>query len=155
MTDQPNEPAAPAAFIDQAALLADLDPWLRIPSISADPERAADVRASAEWFANRARQAGFPQVEIWETPGHPAVFAHWPSDREDAPVVVVYGHHDVQPVDPLELWESPPFEPAVRGDELLGRGTADDKGQVLMHLHGLPRISRRSGASHRRSRSRC
>jgi acetylornithine deacetylase/succinyl-diaminopimelate desuccinylase-like protein len=137
VTDQPNQPGVPADFIDQAALLADLDPWLRIPSISADPERAADVRASAEWFADRARQAGFPQVDIWETAGHPAVFAHWPSDREDAPVVVVYGHHDVQPVDPLELWESPPFEPAVRGDELLGRGTADDKGQVLMHLHGL------------------
>jgi acetylornithine deacetylase/succinyl-diaminopimelate desuccinylase-like protein len=127
----------PADFLDRAALLADLDPWLRIPSISADPGHSGDVRASAEWLADRARQAGFPQVEIWETAGHPAVYAHWPAERDDAPVVVVYGHHDVQPVDPLELWESPPFEPAVRGDELLGRGTADDKGQVLMHLHGL------------------
>ncbi len=127
----------PADFLDRAALLADLDPWLRIQSISADPGHAADVRSSAEWLADRARQAGFPHVEIWETEGHPAVFAHWPGERADAPVVVVYGHHDVQPVDPLELWESPPFEPAVRGDELLGRGTADDKGQVLMHLHGL------------------
>jgi acetylornithine deacetylase/succinyl-diaminopimelate desuccinylase-like protein len=129
--------AAPADFIDRAALLADLDPWLRIPSISVDPERSADVRASAEWLADRVRQAGFPQVEIWETAGHPAVYAHWPADREDAPVVVVYGHHDVQPVDPLELWDSPPFAPAVRGDELLGRGVIDDKGQVIMHLHGL------------------
>jgi acetylornithine deacetylase/succinyl-diaminopimelate desuccinylase-like protein len=127
----------PVEFLDRAALLADLDPWLRIPSISADPDHAGDVRSSAEWLAARARQAGFPRVEIWETAGHPAVYAEWPADRDDAPMIVVYGHHDVQPVDPLELWESPPFEPAVRGDELLGRGTADDKGQVLMHLHGL------------------
>ena len=76
-------------------------------------------------------------MAIWETPGHPAVYAQWPAEEPDAPVVVVYGHHDVQPVDPLELWDSPPFEPSVRGEELLGRGTADDKGQVLMHLHGL------------------
>jgi acetylornithine deacetylase/succinyl-diaminopimelate desuccinylase-like protein len=127
----------PADFLDRAALLADLDPWLRIPSISADPAHAGDVRWSAQWLADRLRQAGFPEVEIWETPGHPAVYAHWPAEQAAAPVVVVYGHHDVQPVDPLELWDSPPFEPAVRGDELLGRGTADDKGQVLMHLHGL------------------
>jgi acetylornithine deacetylase/succinyl-diaminopimelate desuccinylase-like protein len=133
------EPAAgsPAAYLDRDALLADLDPWLRIPSISADPEHAPDVRASAEWLAARLRQAGFPEVTLWETAGHPTVCAHWPAADPQAPVVVVYGHHDVQPVDPLELWQSPPFEPTVRGDELLGRGTADDKGQVLMHLHGL------------------
>jgi acetylornithine deacetylase/succinyl-diaminopimelate desuccinylase-like protein len=127
----------PADFLDRAALLDDLDPWLRIPSISADPRHAGDVRSSAQWLAGRLRQAGFPEVEIWETPGHPAVYAHWPAGQAAAPVVVVYGHHDVQPVDPLELWDSHPFEPAVRGDELFGRGTADDKGQVLMHLHGL------------------
>ena len=133
------EPAAgePAAYLDRDALLADLGPWLRIPSISADPAHVADVRASAEWLAARLRQAGFPEVTLWETAGHPTVYAHWPAADPEAPVVVVYGHHDVQPVDPLELWESPPFEPTVRGDELLGRGTADDKGQVLMHLHGL------------------
>jgi acetylornithine deacetylase/succinyl-diaminopimelate desuccinylase-like protein len=133
------EPAAgePAAYLDRDALLADLGPWLRIPSISADPVHVADVRASAEWLAARLRQAGFPEVTLWETAGHPTVYAHWPAADPEAPVVVVYGHHDVQPVDPLELWESPPFEPTVRGDELLGRGTADDKGQVLMHLHGL------------------
>ena len=130
-------PARPIEFLDRDALLADLDPWLRIPSISADPGHAGDVRASAEWLAARLRTAGFPQVELWETPGHPTVYAHWPAADPAAPVVVVYGHHDVQPVDPLELWSSPPFEPAVRGDDLLGRGTADDKGQVLMHLYGL------------------
>jgi acetylornithine deacetylase/succinyl-diaminopimelate desuccinylase-like protein len=128
---------APADYLDRDTLLADLDPWLRIPSISADPAHARDVRASAEWLERRLRRAGFPQVEIWETAGHPAVYAQWPAEDPSAPVVVVYGHHDVQPVDPLELWHSPPFDPVVRGDDLLGRGTADDKGQVLMHVHGL------------------
>ncbi len=140
-------PATPADHLDRAALLADLDPWLRIPSISADPAHAGDVRASAEWLAARLRAAGFPEVELWETPGHPTVHAHWPSDDPNAPTVVVYGHHDVQPVDPLELWTSPPFEPAVSGDDLLGRGTADDKGQVLMHLHGLAAHLRATGRS--------
>jgi acetylornithine deacetylase/succinyl-diaminopimelate desuccinylase-like protein len=118
-------------------LLADLDGWLRIPSISADPAHAGDVRASAEWLAAAFRRDGFPTVEIWETPGAPAVFAEWPAAEADAPVVVVYGHHDVQPVDPIEKWTTPPFEPTVRGEELFARGAADDKGQLLFHLHGL------------------
>lgn len=122
-------------------LLADLSEWVRIPSVSADPERASDVQASAEWWAARLREAGFPTVEIWPTAGAPAVFAEWPSDDADAPTVVVYGHHDVQPVDPVELWESAPFEPFVRqgphGEEIVGRGVIDDKGQVLYHVYGL------------------
>ena len=121
----------------RAALHADLDAWLRIPSISADPERAADVRASADWLAAAFRRDGFPTVEVWETPGAPAVFAEWPAAEPDAPTVLVYGHHDVQPVDPLEKWVTPPFEPTVRGEELFARGAADDKGQLLFHLLGL------------------
>jgi acetylornithine deacetylase/succinyl-diaminopimelate desuccinylase-like protein len=118
-------------------LLDDLDAWLRIPSISASPEHAPEVRRSAEWLASRLREVGFPTVEVWETPGLPAVFAEWPSEDADAPVVVLYGHHDVQPVDPEELWNTPPFEPTIVGDELFGRGSIDDKGQVLFHLLGL------------------
>jgi acetylornithine deacetylase/succinyl-diaminopimelate desuccinylase-like protein len=121
----------------QSELLADLDAWLRIPSISASPEHAGEVRRSAEWLVERLRRAGFPTVEVWETEGHPAVFAEWPSDDADAPVVTLYGHHDVQPVDPLELWHTPPFEPTLIGDELFARGAIDDKGQVLFHLLGL------------------
>ncbi|HVE62255.1 MAG TPA: dipeptidase [Mycobacteriales bacterium] len=119
-------------------LYADLDAWLRIPSISADPAHAGDVRASAEWAAEALRRTGFPTVEVWETDdgGHPAVYAERLVGA-DKPTVVVYGHHDVQPVDPLELWESPPFEPTVRGDDLFARGAVDDKGQVLFHLLGL------------------
>ncbi len=118
-------------------LHADLDAWLRIPSISADPAHAPDVRRSAEWLAEAFRRDGFPTVEVWETPGAPAVFAEWPAAEPGAPVALVYGHHDVQPVDPLELWETPPFEPTIRGEELFARGAADDKGQLLFHLLGL------------------
>ncbi|MGB9375912.1 MAG: dipeptidase [Mycobacteriales bacterium] len=118
-------------------LHADLDQWLRIPSISADPARHPDVHASADWLATALRRTGFPTVEIWPTAGLPAVFAEWPSGDPAAPTVVVYGHHDVQPVDPEELWETPPFEPTIRGDEMYARGAIDDKGQVLFHLLGL------------------
>jgi acetylornithine deacetylase/succinyl-diaminopimelate desuccinylase-like protein len=118
----------------QAAFLADLEAWLRIRSISADPARAADGRAGAAWLAEACRRTGFPIVELIETAGCPATYAEWPSEDPDAPVVLVYGHHDGQPVDPVEGWHSAPFEPVRRGDEMVGRGAADDKGQVLLHL---------------------
>ncbi|SDX77552.1 Acetylornithine deacetylase/Succinyl-diaminopimelate desuccinylase [Geodermatophilus africanus] len=122
-------------------LHADLDAWLRIPSISADPAHAPDVAASAEWLAAALRRTGFPVVEVWETAGAPAVYAEWSSADDGAPVALVYGHHDVQPVDPLELWEHPPFEPArvegADGPELHARGAIDDKGNVAMHLLGM------------------
>jgi acetylornithine deacetylase/succinyl-diaminopimelate desuccinylase-like protein len=118
-------------------LLDDLDAWLRIPGISAQPEYHADVVRSAEWFAAAAQRTGFPVVELWPTAGLPAVYAEWPSDDPDAPTVLVYGHHDVQPVDPVELWQHPPFEPTVDGPVLRARGASDDKGQLLFHLLGL------------------
>ena len=117
----------------------DLKQWLAIPSISADPDRHGDVRRSAEWLAAHLRGVGFPVAEVWETPsgGLPAVFAEWPAADPAAPTVLVYGHHDVQPVEPLEEWHSPPFEPAERDGLLLGRGASDDKGQVLIHSLGV------------------
>jgi acetylornithine deacetylase/succinyl-diaminopimelate desuccinylase-like protein len=120
-----------------ADLLADLDAWLRIPGISSQPGSRADVIRSAEWFADACRRAGFPIVEIWPTAGLPAVYAEWASDDPDAPTVLVYGHHDVQPVDPLELWHTDPFEPTIDGPVLRARGASDDKGQLLFHLLGL------------------
>jgi acetylornithine deacetylase/succinyl-diaminopimelate desuccinylase-like protein len=111
--------------------------WLAIPSVSADPGHSGDVRRSAQWLAEHLRRAGFPVAEVWETgaddSGLPAVFAHWPAADPAAPVVLVYGHHDVQPVEPLEEWDSPPFEPVQRDGQLLARGASDDKGQVLFH----------------------
>jgi len=118
----------------------DLSEWLRIPSISGDPDRTGDVRASAEWLAAKLRSIGFPTVEIWETAdgaGLPSVFAEWRAGEADAPTALVYGHHDVQPVTPLELWETGPFEPTERDGKLYARGAADDKGQVFFHLLGL------------------
>jgi acetylornithine deacetylase/succinyl-diaminopimelate desuccinylase-like protein len=130
-----SERAFVADLVDE--LHSDLLTWLKIPSVSADPDRAPEVRRSAEWLADACRTIGFPTVEIWETAGAPAVFAEWPAAEPDAKTVVVYGHHDVQPVDPEELWERPPFEPTIVGDELFARGAADDKGQLLFHLLGL------------------
>ena len=117
----------------------DLKQWLAIPSISADPNHHADVRRSAEWLAVHLRAAGFPVAKVWDSPdgGLPAVFAEWPAADAAAPTVLVYGHHDVQPVEPLEEWDSPPFEPAERDGLLLGRGASDDKGQVLFHSLGV------------------
>ena len=122
-------------------LHADLDAWLRIPSISADPAFAPHVAESAAWLAEALRRTGFPTVEIWPTPGAPAVFAEWPSADAGAPVALVYGHHDVQPVDPLELWIHPPFEPTrvdgPDGPERHARGAIDDKGNVAFHFLGM------------------
>lgn len=114
-----------------------LKEWLAIPSISADPGRAADVMRSAQWLAGHLRDTGFPVVEIWETSGLPAVFAEWPAGYSEGPAVLVYGHHDVQPVTPLQEWRTPPFNPVEHGEQVIGRGAADDKGQVLFHLLGL------------------
>jgi acetylornithine deacetylase/succinyl-diaminopimelate desuccinylase-like protein len=121
-----------------------LEEWLAIPSISADPARHGDVRRSAEWLAARLRTTGFPVAEVWDTGGPdpgdrglPAVFAEWRSEDPAAPAVLVYGHHDVQPVEPLEEWHSPPFQAAERDGQLLARGASDDKGQVLFHDLGL------------------
>jgi acetylornithine deacetylase/succinyl-diaminopimelate desuccinylase-like protein len=126
---------------------ADLKEWLAIPSISGDPAHHPDVRRSAEWLASYLRGMGFPTVEVWETAGLPTVFAEWPAQDPDAPVVVVYGHHDVQPVEPLHEWETDPFTPVEKGDRLVGRGTSDDKGQVFFHTLGLRAGLAASGAS--------
>ena len=115
-----------------------LKQWLTIPSISADPAHHPDVRRSAEWLIAHLRSAGFPVAEVWETDeGLPAVFAEWPAADPDAPVALIYGHHDVQPVEPLDEWISPPFEPIERDGRLLARGASDDKGQVLFHTLGI------------------
>lgn len=130
-------PPAPilAGYLDRERdrILQDLVAWLRIPSISADPRRESDVRASAEWCAARMRAVGLEHIEVIETAGHPAVYGDW-LHAEGAPTVLVYGHHDVQPVEPLDEWTSPPFEPTVRDGRLFARGAVDDKGQVLVHL---------------------
>ncbi|MFD0394761.1 M20/M25/M40 family metallo-hydrolase [Streptomyces nogalater] len=127
--------SAVRTYIEQhrAAFLDDLAAWLRIPSVSAQPDHAPDVRRSADWLAAKLRDIGFPTTEVWQTPGAPAVFAEWPSDDPQAPTVLVYGHHDVQPAAREDGWDSDPFEPVVRDGRLYARGAADDKGQVFFH----------------------
>ncbi|MEV0441575.1 dipeptidase [Streptomyces spectabilis] len=121
----------------RAAFLDDLTEWLRIPSVSAQPEHADDVRRSADWLAARLKDTGFPTAEVWETAGAPAVFAEWPSGDPQAPTVLVYGHHDVQPAAREDGWDTDPFEPVVRDNRLYARGAADDKGQVFFHTLGV------------------
>ena len=116
-----------------ARRLASYMEFLRIPSISTLPEHAPDCRRAAEWLADELRRIGVEHVEVSETGGHPIVYGDW-LGAQGAPTIVVYGHYDVQPVDPVELWESSPFEPIVKGNRLLGRGASDDKGQVHIHL---------------------
>ncbi len=129
------------AYVESHAreFIDDLKQWLAIPSVSADPTQHDDVRRSAEWLAAHLSSRGFPVAEVWESSpdGLPAVFAEWPAADPQAPRVLVYGHHDVQPVEPLAEWESPPFEPAERDGLLVGRGASDDKGQVLFHSLGI------------------
>jgi len=111
--------------------------WLAIPSVSADPARHGDVRASAEWLADYLRETGFPVVEVWETGGLPAVYAHWPAADPGAQRVLVYGHHDVQPAVLEDGWDHEPFAPQEKDGVIVGRGASDDKGQVLFHALGV------------------
>jgi acetylornithine deacetylase/succinyl-diaminopimelate desuccinylase-like protein len=110
--------------------------FLRIPSISARSEHTSDCRQAAEWFAQRARAIGLI-TDVLETGGHPAVIAEWRGAPEGAPTVLVYGHYDVQPVEPIELWTSPPFEPTIRNGRIYARGSVDDKGQLYLHLKAI------------------
>ena len=107
--------------------------FLRIPTIGVLSAHDDDVRDGAEWLASRMREIGLEHVEVSATDGHPVVYADW-LHAEGAPTVVVYAHYDVQPADPLELWVRPPFEPRVEDGRIYGRGVADDKGQIHLHL---------------------
>jgi acetylornithine deacetylase/succinyl-diaminopimelate desuccinylase-like protein len=117
---------------------------LRIPSISALPEHDADVRAAADWIAAELRRIGIENVSVEETSAHPVVYGDW-LHAGDAPTVIVYCHYDVQPVDPLDLWESPPFEPVIVDGRMLARGSADDKGQLHMHLTAVDALMQTRG----------
>ena len=126
-------------------IVATLCEWLRIPSISAQPEHAADVRRSAEFTAGMLAAAGLEHVEVLEAGGAPAVYADWLHAGADAPTALVYGHHDVQPVDPLDEWHWPPFEPLVVDGECRARGAVDDKGQVMFQIEAARGLLRLRG----------
>ena len=113
--------------------MATLLDFLRIPSVSTLPEHAPDVQRAARWLADALEAAGVEHVDVAQTGGHPIVYGDW-LHAADAPTILVYGHYDVQPVDPIDEWTSDPFEPVVDGDRLIGRGSADDKGQIHAHV---------------------
>jgi acetylornithine deacetylase/succinyl-diaminopimelate desuccinylase-like protein len=122
----------------------ELKAYLAIPSISALPQHAGDVKRCAEWTADEMRRIGMQNVRLIDTPGFPVVYGDW-LGAEGAPTILFYGHYDVQPVDPLELWESPPFEATVRDGEIYARGSADDKGQVFMHFKAIEAHLKQNG----------
>jgi acetylornithine deacetylase/succinyl-diaminopimelate desuccinylase-like protein len=147
MSDRTATPLSVEQHLDETheARLESYKDFLRIPSISALPEHAPDVRRAAEWLADTLRSAGLEHVAVEETSQHPVVYADW-LHAEGAPTALIYGHYDVQPVDPLELWTSPPFEPAVVDGKMLARGSADDKGQVHAHAMAAAAILATRGA---------
>ena len=122
----------------------ELKRYLAIPSISALPEHQGDVRRCAEWTADHMRQIGLQNVQLMETPGNPVVYGDW-LGAPGAPTILFYGHYDVQPVDPIDLWHSPPFDATVRDGELYARGAADDKGQVFMHFKAVEAYMKQAG----------
>src|SRR3982751_3336825 len=130
--------------VNRERYLDELKAFLAIPSISALPQHAADVKRCADWCADEMRRIGLQNVRLVDTPGHPVVYGEW-LGAEGAPTILFYGHYDVQPVDPLELWESPPFEATVRDGEIFARGSADDKGQVFMHFKAIEAHLKQNG----------
>ncbi|KOF12263.1 peptidase M20 [Planococcus glaciei] len=124
--------------------LEELKAFLRIPSISSLSEHKDDVRKGAEWLRDAMEKAGLENAKVFETEGHPVVYADW-LHAEGKPTVLVYGHYDVQPVDPLNLWETPPFDPQVRDNKLYARGASDDKGQTFMHVKAVEALLQLNG----------
>ncbi len=124
--------------------LEELRSLLAIPSISALPEHREDVKRCADWCAAEMRRVGLQNIRLIDTPGFPVVYGDW-LGAEGAPTILFYGHYDVQPVDPLDLWESPPFEATIRDGEIYARGSADDKGQVFMHLKAIEAHLKQNG----------
>jgi acetylornithine deacetylase/succinyl-diaminopimelate desuccinylase-like protein len=130
--------ASPQEYLEETRdqALQELEEFLRIPSISSEPSHAQEVRRAAAHLAERYESTGLEHVTVIDTAGHPVVYADW-LNAPGKPTVLLYGHYDVQPVDPLDLWKSPPFEPIQQDGQLLGRGSSDDKGQIALHWQAI------------------
>ncbi|MFN4985317.1 MAG: dipeptidase [Ignavibacteria bacterium] len=137
----------PQQYLEQNASLYEqqLTEFLSIASVSTDPACADDVKNCATWLADHLTGIGLPTVTIYPTPGHPIVYAEDLSAGQSAPTVLLYGHYDVQPVDPLNLWTNPPFEPVIRDGKIYARGATDDKGQVFLHVKAIEAIYKTEG----------
>jgi acetylornithine deacetylase/succinyl-diaminopimelate desuccinylase-like protein len=130
--------------VNRDRYVGELKALLAIPSISALPQHAGDLTRCAEWCADEMRRIGLQNVRLMPTPGNPIVYGDW-LGAPGAPTILYYGHYDVQPVDPLDLWTSPPFEATVRDGEIYARGAADDKGQVFMHFKAVEAHMKQNG----------
>ncbi len=135
-----------------ARFVEELKDLLRIPSVSTAPEHAGDVRRAAEFVADGLRRAGLEDVRLIETSsesrkGHPLVYGEWLKAGAGKPTVLLYGHYDVQPAEPLDEWKSPPFEPEERNGNLYARGAVDDKGQMWMHVKALESLMKAGGGT--------
>ena len=130
--------------VNRDKYLEELKALLAIPSISALSEHAGDVKRCADWCADEMRRIGMQNVRLIPTSGNPVVYGDW-LGAAGAPTILFYGHYDVQPVDPLNLWETPPFEATVRDGEIYARGAADDKGQVFMHFKAIEAHLKQNG----------
>ena len=126
---------------NSSRFLDELISFVSIPSISTDISAKPDMQKAAEWVAGQLRNLGMSRVQVMPTAGHPVVFGESLQAGKDKPVVLVYGHYDVQPAEPLELWHSPPFEPTRSGENLFGRGASDMKGQIVACLKAIESLS--------------
>jgi len=138
------EQALQYARVSRERYIRELIEYLAIPSISSDPAHKEDIRRCAEWTAGQLRDIGMENVQLHSTAGHPVVTADW-LHAANKPTALIYGHYDVQPVDPLDLWEQDPFTAAVKNERIVARGAADDKGQLFMHFKALEAVLKKSG----------
>lgn len=143
-----SDPSQLLSYIDsnKDRYVSELKEFLRTPSVSTAPEHKKDVRRCAEFVKNEMDRIGLKNARVVETPGHPIVYGEWLDAGAGKPTVLFYGHYDVQPVDPLNLWTNPPFEPTIVGDQIYARGSSDDKGQVFLQLKALEALLRIEGA---------
>ena len=122
---------------NQDVHLEELMAFLSIPSVSTQPEHKSDVKKAATWLAGMMEEAGLENIQVIENGGHPLVYSDWLHAGEYVPTVLIYGHYDVQPAEPFDLWKSPPFDPQLRNEFIYARGASDDKGQLFIHVKAV------------------
>ena len=134
-------------FVDdnKDQILNELVDFLKIPSISNSPKYKEETRKTAEWAVENLKKSGMENVHLIPTEGNPVVYADWMHAGEDKPTLLIYGHYDVQPVDPIEKWNTDPFKPVIKDGKIIGRGTADDKGQVFVHFKAVEALLKTQG----------
>jgi acetylornithine deacetylase/succinyl-diaminopimelate desuccinylase-like protein len=125
--------------------LEELKEFIAIPSVSTSSEHAGDIKRCAQWISDHLTKIGMQNTQIFPTKGHPIVYSDW-LNAPGKPTVLIYGHYDVQPVDPVELWTSPPFEATIRGENLYARGASDDKGQIFIHFKSIEAFMKNGGS---------